>query len=132
MGNTSTENIQFAKRLADAMVVKQIKHSPTTLQKKFNECFEGKPVTPHTARNWILGVAFPAQDKLVCLAKLLGTSSEFLRFGTQNGKTLVIKNEDGSSNELTDQQQQFVKRFLTLTISQQRLVSELVAELAIN
>ena len=80
----------------------------------------------------MFGNVLPTQDKLVCLAKLLGTSSEYLRFGTQNGKTLVIKNEDGSSNELTDQQQQFVKRFLTLTISQQRLVSELVAELAIN
>jgi hypothetical protein len=55
-----------------------------------------------------------------------------LRFGTQNGKTFVIKNEDGSSNELTDQQQQFVKRYLTLTIFQQRLVSDLVAELTIN
>ena len=132
MGNTSTENIQFAKRLADAMVVKQIKHSPTTLQRLFNSSYEGKQVTPHTARNWMFGNVLPTQDKLVCLAKLLGTSSEYLRFGTQNGKTFVIKNQDGTSNELTDQQQQFVKRFLTLTISQQRLLSELVAELAIN
>jgi len=79
----------------------------------------------------MFGNVLPTQDKLVCLAKLLGTSSEYLRFGSQNGKTLVIKNEDGSSNELTDQQQ-FVKRYLKLTVSQQRLVNDLVAELAIN
>jgi hypothetical protein len=132
LSNTSTENIQFAKRLADAMVIKQIKHSPTTLQRLFNSSYEGKQVTPHTTRNWMFGNVLPTQDKLVCLAKLLGTSAEYLRFGTQNGKTFVIKNEDGSSNELTDQQQQFVKRYLTLTIFQQRLVSDLVAELTIN
>ncbi len=80
----------------------------------------------------MLGNVLPTQDKLVCLAKLLDTSSEYLRFGTNNTKTFVNKNQDGSSNELTDQQQQFVKRYLTLTISQQRLVSELVAEIAIN
>jgi len=114
------------------MVIKQIKHSPTTLQRLFNSSYEGKQVTPHTTRNWMFGNVLPTQDKLVCLAKLLGTSSEYLRFGTQNGKTFVIKNEDGSSSELTDQQQQFVKRYLTLTIFQQRLVSDLVAELTIN
>ncbi len=118
MGNTSTENIQFAKRLADAMVEKQIKHSPTALQRLFNSSYQGREVTPHTARNWMLGNVLPTQDKLVCLAKLLRTSSEYLRFGTQNGKTFVIKNQDGSSNELTDQQQQFVKHYLKLTISQ--------------
>ena len=80
----------------------------------------------------MFGNVLPTQDKLVCLAKLLGTSSEYLRFGTDNGRLFVISQNDGAANELTDQQQQFVKRFLTLTISQQRLLSELVAELAIN
>jgi hypothetical protein len=80
----------------------------------------------------MLGVAFPGQDKLVCLAKLLGTSSEYLRFGTDNGRLFVISQNDGAANELTDQQQQFVKSYLKLTIVQQRLIGDLVAEISIN
>ena len=132
MRNASKEKIEFAQRLADAMEMKGIKQSPTTLQKLFNECFEGKPVKMHTARKWLLGSAFPRQDKLVCLAKLLGTSSEYLHFGTDNGSTFIITQNDGSAYELPYQQKQFVRRYLTLTISQQRLVNDLVVELAIN
>lgn len=132
MGNTSKENIQFAKRLADAMELKGIKQSPTVFQKMFNKSFEGKPVTPHSARNWLLGQVLPTQDKLVCLAKLLDTSSEYLRFGTNNTKTFVISQTDGTTNELTDQQQQFVRRYLQLNIVQQRLLSDLVSEISIH
>ena len=132
MSNTSIESIQFANRLAEAMKAKQIKHSPTSLQRLFNESFEGKQVTSHTVRNWMLGKGLPTQDKLVCLAKLLGTSSEYLRFGTENGKTFVITNEDGTTNELTNQQQQFVKQYLALTFTQQQLVSDLVAEIGMK
>ena len=130
MSQTSLESIQFANRLAEAMKAKQIKHSPTSLQRLFNESFEGKQVTPHTVRNWMLGNALPTKDKLVCLAKLLGTSSEYLRFGTENGKTFVITNDDGTTNELTNQQQQFVKQYLALNLTQQQLVSDLVAEIS--
>lgn len=132
MGNTSIESIQFANRLAEAMKAKQIKHSPTSLQRLFNESFEGKQVTPHTVRNWMLGKTLPTQDKLVCLAKLLGTSSEYLRFGTENGKTFVITNDDGTTNELNNQQQQFVKQYLTLNLTQQQLVNDLVSEISLK
>ena len=51
LSNTSLESIQFANRLAEAMKTKQIKRSPTSLQRLFNESFEGKQVTPQTLRN---------------------------------------------------------------------------------
>jgi transcriptional regulator with XRE-family HTH domain len=132
LSNTSLESIQFAKRLASAMESKQIKHSPTSLQRLFNKIFEGKNVTPHTVRNWMLGKTLPTQDKLVSLAKLLGTSSEYLRFGTENGKTFVINNDDGTSNALSNQQKQFVKKYLALNLTQQRLVSDLVGEFLVK
>ena len=119
----------FAKRLAQALETKVIRNSPTVLANLFNSKFGGKSVTPHTARNWMLGKSLPTQDKLVCLAELLGTSSEYLRFGTNNNRTFVISQTDGTSNELTDQQQQFVRRYLQLNIVQQKLISELVEEL---
>jgi hypothetical protein len=119
----------FSKRLEQALETKVIRNSPTVLANLFNSKFGGKSVTPHTARNWMLGKSLPTQDKLVCLAELLGTSSEYLRFGTNNNRTFVISQTDGTSNELTDQQQQFVRRYLKLNIVQQKLISELVEEL---
>ena len=122
----------FAIRLEQALETKVIRNSPTVLANLFNSKFGGKSVTPHTARNWMLGKSLPTQEKLVCLAELLGTSSEYLRFGTNNNRTFVISQTDGTSNELTDQQQQFVRRYLQLNIVQQRLVSEIVNEMNIQ
>ena len=122
--------VDFAERLQIAMSAKAIKLSPTVLANQFNTAFDGKAVTPHTARNWLLGRAMPTQDKLMCLAKLLGTSSEQLRFGRSSEKTLMIGNQDGSETELTESQQQLVRKYIKLSSSQQKLVSDLVDEIS--
>ena len=121
--------VEFAARLEQAMVAKSIKHSPTVLANLFNLRFDGRAVTPHTARNWILGKSMPTQDKLVVLAKLLDTSAEHLRFGRNWEKTLALQNADGSETELTSTQQQLVRKYIMLSASQQRLVGDLVGEL---
>jgi hypothetical protein len=120
---------EFATRLEDALKAKAIRKSPTVLANMFNDEYDGRSVTPHTARNWMLGKSLPTQDKLVLLAKILGTSSEHLRYGRHSEKTLVISNQDGTETELTISQQQFVKNYLTLSIHKQKLVSDLVFEL---
>ena len=122
--------MEFAARLEGAMAAKSIKHSPTVLANKFNTRFDGRAVTPHTARNWMLGKAMPTQDKMICLAKLLNTSAEHLRYGRRSEKTLMITNVDGSETELTASQQQLVRKYISLNEVQQRLVSDLVGELA--
>ena len=119
----------FAARLAQAMSAKSIKHSPTVLANKFNTRFDGRAVTPHTARNWMLGKAMPTQDKLLVLAELLDTSAEQLRYGRNSEKTLTIQNADGSESELSASQQQLVRKYILLSKVQQRLVSDLVDEL---
>ena len=121
--------VEFATRLEQAMTAKSIKHSPTVLAKLFNSVFDGRAVTVHTARNWILGKSMPTQDKLVVLAKLLDTSAEQLRYGRHSEKTLTLMNADGSESELTTSQQQLVRKYIMLSSSQQRLVSDLVDEL---
>ncbi len=121
--------VEFAARLEQAMVAKSIKHSPTVLANLFNLRFDGRAVTVHTARNWILGKSMPTQDKLVVLAKLLDTSAEQLRYGRHSEKTLTLMNADGSESELTASQQQLVRKYIMLSSSQQRLVSDLVDEL---
>jgi len=122
--------MEFAARLEQAMAAKSIKHSPTVLANLFNSVFDGRAVTPHTARNWILGKSLPTQDKLLVLAELLATSAEQLRYGRHSEKTLMISNADGSETELTGSQQQLVRKYILLTASQQKLVSDLVSQLS--
>ena len=122
--------VEFAARLEQAMTAKSIKLSPTVLGNMFNSVFDGRAVTPHTARNWMLGKSMPTQEKLVVLAELLDTSAEQLRYGRYSEKTLMISNADGSETELTGSQQQLVRKYIMLSASQQRLVNDLVDEIS--
>ena len=122
--------VEFAARLEQAMAAKSIKHSPTVLGNLFNSVFDGRAVTPHTARNWMLGKSMPTQEKLVVLAELLDTRAEQLRDGRHSEKTLMISNADGSETELNVSQQQLVRKYIMLSASQQRLVSDLVDEIS--
>ncbi len=127
MTPTQSEHSQFAKRLAIAIADKGIKPSPTVISNLFNIHFQGRPVTPHTARNWLLGKAMPTQDKMVCLAKLLDTSPEQLRFGRSSEKTLIADFE-GIHTEVANVDQQFFRRYLALTDAQRRIVRDVVGE----
>lgn len=129
MNAKSKEKLKFAERLATVMASKSIKFSPTTLKNIFNESYEGPPVTAHSARNWMLGISIPTQEKLVCLAKIFGTSAEYLRFGQHIEKTFVILQIDGSEIELSNAEQQFVRSYTLLTLPQQQLFRLLLDEL---
>ena len=120
MPNSSLETQKFAARLKSAIVAKGYKLSPTVVANKFNLVFNGKGITPHTARNWMLGNSIPTHDKLACLAKLLETSSEELRFGRSVEKTFVFDGED-----LSAVNQIFLRSYLNLTVNQQRLIREM-------
>ena len=124
---TQTEHFEFANRLAIAIAAKGYSMSPTVIGRLFNSRFQGKPVTPHTARNWLLGKNMPTQEKLVCLADLLDTSPEQLRFGRSSEKTLIATFGGGTS-EVANVDQQFFKRYLALTDSQRRIVRNVISE----
>jgi hypothetical protein len=126
-----SEYFQFSERLAIAIAAKDIKQSPTVIQNLFNQQFSGRPITAHTARNWLLGKAMPTQEKLVCLAKLLDTSPEQLRFGRSSEKTLIT-DFDGVQTEVANVDQQFFKRYLALAETQRRLVRDVVAVFQCN
>jgi len=68
----------------------------------------------------MLGNSIPTHDKLACLAKLLETSSEELRFGRSVEKTFVFDGED-----LSAVNQIFLRSYLNLTVNQQRLIREM-------
>ena len=75
----------------------------------------------------MLGKCMPTQEKLVCLANLLDTSPEQLRFGRSSEKTLIAKFGDGLT-EVANADQQFFRRYLALTKSQRRVVSDVIGE----
>ncbi len=127
MTPAQTEHFQFAERLSIAISDKGFKHSPTIIQNLFNKEYSGRLITAHTARNWLLGKAMPTQDKMVCLANLLDTSPEQLRFGRSSEKTLIAEFH-GVQTEVSNADQQFFKRYLALTESQRRVVRDVVGE----
>ena len=127
MTPTQSEYFQFSDRLAIAIAAKGIKQSPTVIQNLFNKEYSGRLITAHTARNWLLGKSMPTQDKMVCLANLLDTSPEQLRFGRSSEKTLIAEFH-GVQTEVANVDQQFFKRYLALTESQRRMVRDVVGE----
>jgi hypothetical protein len=75
------ERMQFSERLKQALIAASCPLTPHAFVQEFNLRADGVAVTVHAARKWLLGEAFPTQDKLKILANWLGVSSEWLRFG---------------------------------------------------
>jgi hypothetical protein len=71
----------FAKRLQNSLKESGRTVSPTDLSAEFNARFDGPNVHIHSCRKWLLGDAIPTQEKLVVLAKMLGVTPDWLRFG---------------------------------------------------
>lgn len=80
--NSSTERESFSERLQQALKNAHYSpDSPTRLAREFNIRFDGRPITVHAARKWLVGEAIPTQEKLRTLAGWLGVPAEWLRFG---------------------------------------------------
>lgn len=80
--NPSIEREGFSERLQQALRTAEYSpDSPTQLAREFNIRFEGRPITVHAARKWLVGEAIPTQEKLRTLAQWLGVPAEWLRFG---------------------------------------------------
>ena len=91
--NPSIEREGFSERLQQALRKADYSpDSPTQLAREFNVRFEGRPITVHAARKWLVGEAIPTQEKLRTLAQWLGVPAEWLRFGGSdlNGSAAVV------------------------------------------
>lgn len=85
--NPSIEREGFSERLQQALRNADYSpDSPTQLAREFNIRFEGRPITVHAARKWLVGEAIPTQEKLRTLAQWLGVPAEWLRFGGGDGQ----------------------------------------------
>jgi transcriptional regulator with XRE-family HTH domain len=127
---TATETEAFAQRLKQALEGGGVRASPTVVANEFNLRYWGRSITPHTARNWLLGKAIPTQDKLRVLADWLQVSPDALRFGSLS---TVSKNAAADANfeSLDMADREMLHRYLALTVGDRKTVREVVTALSI-
>jgi hypothetical protein len=127
---TQTETEAFAQRLRRALEASGVRASPTVLANEFNLRFWGRSVTPHTARNWLLGKAIPTQDKLRVLADWLSVSPDELRFGRQ-GVPLKSNEGDATLDAMNMADREMLSRYLSLPLNERKTAREVVKALAL-
>ena len=80
--NSTNERESFSERLQQALKNAHYSpDSPTRLAREVTIRFEGRPITVHAARKWLVGEAIPTQEKLRMIAQWLGVPADWLRFG---------------------------------------------------
>lgn len=124
------ETQAFSGRLRRALESAGIRLSPSLVANEFNQRYWGRSITPHTARNWLLGVSIPMQDKLKVLADWLQVSPEELRFGVVAAPHRVRENGLDTS-ALNMQDREMLKRYMALAAEDRKTVRDVVAALAL-
>lgn len=75
------ERQAFTSRLIEMLRHTGRAVSPTSLAREFNLHFSGPKIHMHSCRKWLQGESIPTQEKLVILARILGVSPDWLRYG---------------------------------------------------
>lgn len=129
----ASETQGFADRLRHALDNAGIRPSPTLVANEFNLRYWGKSITPHTARNWLLGKSIPMQDKLRVLADWLQVSPDELRYGapTMETKPQDRAMADRESHALSLQDREMLKRYLSLAQENRKTVRDVVTAFAL-
>jgi hypothetical protein len=117
----------FAERLRQALIDARESPSPTALANEFNLRYRGKSITAHAARNWLLGISLPKQDKLRVLADWLRVSPEGLLLGASLDATHQKIFDNVTVGDLKMADKQMFKSYLTLSSESRRIVQTTVA-----
>lgn len=125
----ATEAQAFASRLREALAAIGVKPSPTVVANEFNLRYWGRSITPHTARNWLLGVSLPMQDKLRVLADWLQVSPDELRFGVEGNEDHAVREPTAPWGELSMQDREMLKRYQALPPEARKTVRDVIAGL---
>jgi transcriptional regulator with XRE-family HTH domain len=126
MPKVVSESQQFADRLRSALESSGVRASPTLVANAFNLRYHGRSITPHTARNWLLGKVMPTQDKLRVLAEWLQVSPDELRFGRAPGKTYVYEMNAGPI-EMALADREMIDRYLSLSQAERKTIRDVVS-----
>lgn len=114
------ESQAFAARLRHAMKEAGMKSSATQLADAFNIRYWGDGITPHAARNWVIGASIPKQDKLKTLSDLLQISPHDLMFGPQLSSMPL--NEPTHSQDMGMCDKEMMRQFIKLNPEHKRMV----------
>ncbi len=128
--SSSNETQAFAQRLKQALVASGVRISPTVVANEFNLRYWGRSVTPHTARNWLLGKSIPTQDKLRVLADWLQVGPDELRFGQVASVPKVTENMD-MGGDLNMADREMLNRYMSLSVQDRKTAREVVAALQV-
>ena len=128
--SSTTESQAFAQRLRLALEVCGVRLSPSVVANEFNLRYWGRSITPHTARNWLMGNSMPTQDKLRVLADWLQVSPDGLRFGN-----LLSGGQEGAADSLRGSlnlaDREMLNRYLTLSTTDRKIVRDVVEALCV-
>lgn len=118
---------KFADRLRAALKEAGVRVSATVIANEFNLRYWGEGISSHAARNWLMGVSVPKQDKLMVLSQWLKISPEGLLFGTPAPHPAAESFKDEQLN-LVDKQ--LISRYLALQPEHRRVIREVVDGMA--
>jgi hypothetical protein len=125
----SNEREGFKLRLQQALRSAHYStESPTELARDFNARFEGRAVTVHAARKWLVGESIPTQDKMRALASWLSVSVEWLRFGSNDS----FGDSPKRGNDYKSEDIKLVADIRILSNQDQHIVREIVRMLLRN
>ena len=127
---SASETEAFAQRLKRALEGSGVRASPTVVANEFNLRYWGRSITPHTARNWLLGKSIPTQDKLRVLADWLQVSPDELRFGRQGGDQ-VLHEADAQFKTLNMADREMLSRYVALSVTERKTVRDVVEALSL-
>ena len=120
----------FAKRLQSQLQLRGKPVSPTLLAREFNLRWRGSPVSTNAARKWLYGPTLPKMEKIQVLAKMLGTSAEWLRWGANTDWVITGSTRTKQSVDLNFTEMQLAESvlhdWLLLTDANKKLISALL------
>lgn len=120
----------FAARLQSQLLLRGKPISPTLLAREFNLRWRGSPVSTNAARKWLYGPTLPKMEKIQVLAKMLGTSAEWLRWGQSSDLAVMETVHPKASTEATHMDKQWVDSVLQdwslLTHANKQLISAIL------
>ena len=127
---TSQAREEFSKRLRKAIQDSGLSaESPTGLAKAFNGRGTGLRVTPQAVRKWLNAESIPSYDKIRALAQWLAVSPYELHHGEEDRTGSRARDRVASYRKpLPDQE--LVKQYRSLSLSQQQAVAEIITALA--
>ena len=118
-----SERQAFARRLAEALTQTGRGLSPTRLATEFNAFFRGPKVHMHSCRKWLHAESIPTQEKLVALARMLGVSAHWLRYG---GTGQVAAESDPDLGGVSTQDLSLLALIQQLNDRDKRLLQDLI------